>query len=229
MLSPVHRGHVVTRAFSSAARNGLAKPNVAIAGVTGAVGQEFLQVLEQRNFPINKLKCLASSRSVGKEVKYRGETYVVEELTEDSFGDVDIALFSAGGSQSKQFAPGAAKSGCIVVDNSSAFRMDPTVPLIVPEVNPGAIKAHNGIIANPNCSTIIMNVAVWPLHQACRVNRVVVSTYHAASGAGAAAMAELEHQATDWVKGDALTQDIFGRQYVWNLFSHNSNVDASNG
>ncbi|MEX2673135.1 MAG: aspartate-semialdehyde dehydrogenase, partial [Phycisphaeraceae bacterium] len=150
-------------------------------------------------------------------------------LTEQSFDDVDIALFSAGGSISKKFGPIAAAKGCVVVDNSSAFRMDPTVPLVVPEVNPEAIANHKGIIANPNCSTIIMNVPIWPLHQAAGVKRVAVSTYQAASGAGAAAMAELEQQARDWACGDPITQDIFGRQYIWNLFSHNSPIDVDNG
>ena len=204
-------------------------PRLAIAGVTGAVGQEFLRLLEQRNFPFASLKMLASARSAGKTLTFKGETYTVEELTEGSFDDVDIALFSAGGSASKRYAPIAAERGCVVIDNSSAFRMDPEVPLVVPEVNPEAAFEHKGIIANPNCSTIIMNVPVWPLHQLARVERVVVSTYQAASGAGAAAMAELEQQARDWVAGDPITQDIFGRQYIWNLFSHNSDIDPETG
>ena len=168
---------------------------------------------------------LASARSAGKTVDFMGKTHVIEEMTENSFHDVDIALFSAGGSQSKQFAPAAVDAGCVVVDNSSAYRMDPSCPLVVPEVNPEEAKKHNGIIANPNCSTIIMNVPVWPLHQEFGVERVVVSTYQAASGAGAAAMAELEQQAKDWIKKKPLTQDIFGRQYMFNLFSHNSKID----
>jgi len=208
---------------------GLTRPNVAIAGVTGAVGQEFLELLEQRNFPLSNLKMLASSRSAGKKIDFMGKTYTVEEMTEESFKDVDIALFSAGGSQSKKFAPAAVRDGCIVVDNSSAFRMDPNAPLVVPEVNPEAIREHKGIIANPNCSTIIMNVAVWPLHQVAPVERVVCSTYQAASGAGAAAMEELEQQARDWTEGRPLTMDIFGRQYMWNLFSHNSPIDGATG
>eukprot|EP00938_MAST-03A_sp_MAST-3A-sp1_P000150 g150.t1 len=201
------------------------KVSVAIAGVTGAVGQELLRCLEKRNFPIKSIKMLASARSAGKSQEFMGQTYTIEELKEDSFEDVDIALFSAGGSQTKQFAPAAVMSGCVVVDNSSAYRMDPSTPLIVPEVNPEEAKNHNGIIANPNCSTIIMNVPVWPLHQNFGVDRVVVSTYQAASGAGAAAMAELEQQAADWVSNKPLTQDIFGRQYMFNLFSHNSDID----
>ncbi len=204
-------------------------PRIAIAGVTGAVGQEFLEIIEQRDFPFSSLKMLASARSAGKQQAFKGEAYPIEELTGDSFGDVDIALFSAGGSISRKFGPAAAEAGCVVVDNSSAFRMDQNTPLVVPEVNSGDISGHQGIIANPNCSTIIMNVPVWPLHQAVGVKRIVVSTYQAASGAGAAAMAELEQQAKDWVAGDELTQDIFGRQYIWNLFSHNSNINPETG
>ena len=204
-------------------------PRLAIAGVTGAVGQEFLRILEQRDFPYASIKMLASARSAGSQVVFKGQAHTVEELTADSFDDLDIALFSAGGSISKQYAPIAAEKGCVVVDNSSAFRMDPNTPLVVPEVNPQDIEKHKGIIANPNCSTIIMNVPVWPLHQAFGVKRVVASTYQAASGAGAKAMAELEQQARDWVAGQPLTQDIFGRQYLWNLFSHNSDIDPATG
>lgn len=204
-------------------------PIVAIAGVTGAVGQEFLRLIEERSFPFAELRMLASARSAGRTIDYLGKTYTIEELTADSFAGVDIALFSAGGSISKKFGPIAAAAGAVVIDNSSAFRMDPDTPLVVPEVNPEAAYGHKGIIAVPNCSTIIMNVAVWPLYQAVGVERVVVSTYQAASGAGAAAMAELEQQARDWAGGDPITQDIFGRQYIWNLFSHNSEIDAETG
>ncbi|MHC5199839.1 MAG: aspartate-semialdehyde dehydrogenase, partial [Planctomycetota bacterium] len=140
--------------------------NIAIAGVTGAVGQEFLRIIEQRNFPFDSLKMLASVRSAGKKIDFMGKTYTVEELTENSFEGVDIALFSAGGGRSKQFAPAAVKAGAVVIDNSSAYRMDPEVPLVVPEVNADAIAEHKGIIANPNCSTIIANVPVYPLHKA---------------------------------------------------------------
>jgi aspartate-semialdehyde dehydrogenase len=204
-------------------------PRLAVAGVTGAVGQEFLRILEQRCFPFESLKLLASARSAGKKIDFLGTTYRVEELGPDSFDDVDLALFSAGGSISKKFAPIAAERGCVVVDNSSAFRMDPNVPLVVPEVNPEDIEKHRGIIANPNCSTIIMNVPVWPLHRAARVVRCVVSTYQAASGAGAAAMRELEEQAHQWARGEAITSEIFKRQYIWNLFSHNSKIDPATG
>src|SRR5206468_1706241 len=151
--------------------------NVAIVGATGAVGQEFLTVLAERNFPIRNLRLLASARSAGKKVDFRGNTYVVEELTKDSFKGVEIAFFSAGGSISKEFAPAAVAAGAVVVDNTSAFRMKEGIPLVVPEVNAEQIKKHNGLIANPNCSTIIMNVPVWPLHKVNRVRRIVVSTY----------------------------------------------------
>lgn len=214
----------------------LSAPNIAIAGVTGAVGQEFLDVLAERSFPIGNIKMLASARSAGKTVDFKGKTYTIEELTEDSFNDVDIALFSAGGSISKKFGPIAVEAGAVVVDNSSAFRMTEGVPLVVPEVNPEAINdagiglggktgSKPGIIANPNCSTIIMLMAVTPLHRQATVKRMVVSTYQAASGAGAAAMAELEQQSRevlDGKTGDELTTDIFGLQYAFNLFSHNS-------
>lgn len=215
--------------LTASQKSGMVLPNVAIAGVTGAVGQEFLRLLEERNFPFANLKMLASARSAGQEISYMGETYVVEEMTDDSFEDVDIALFSAGGSQSKKFAPAAVDAGAVVVDNSSAFRMHPGVPLVVPEVNPEAIRGHRGIIANPNCSTILMNVPVWALHKEVPVKRICVSTYQAASGAGAAAMRELEQQAIDWSEDKPLQQDIFGKQYVWNLFSHNSAIDMETG
>ncbi len=203
-------------------------PNVAIVGVTGAVGQEFLRVLEQRNFPIGNLKMLASARSAGKTVAFKGKDYTIEELTEDSFGDVELALFSAGGDISKKFGPIASDAGATVVDNSSAFRMAEGVPLVVPEVNPDAMAGieigKGGIIANPNCSTIIMLVPVTPLHRAARVKRMVVSTYQAASGAGAAAMAELEQQTREVLEGKQPTCDIFPMQYAFNIFSHNSDI-----
>ncbi|GAB5357159.1 hypothetical protein AAMO2058_000350100 [Amorphochlora amoebiformis] len=217
----------IKRAFSSSSK----KINIAIAGATGAVGQELLELLEERNFPVDNLKLLASSRSAGKKMTFAGKELTIEELKEDSFGDVDIAFFSAGGSQSRKYGPIAGQAGCLVIDNSSAFRMAEDCPLVVPEVNPDAIPdaSKSMIIANPNCSTIIMNTVVWPLHQMANCTRVIVSTYQAASGAGAQAMAELEQQAKDWVAGDPITQDIFGRQYVWNLFSHNSPIDMETG
>lgn len=202
--------------------------NVAVVGVTGAVGQEFLNVLAERNFPIKSLKLLASARSAGRKQTFRGETYTVEELTRDSFKGVQIALFSAGGSISKEFAPAAVAAGAVVVDNSSAYRMKDGVPLVVPEVNPEQINKHVGLIANPNCSTIIMNVPVWPLHRANRVKRIVASTYQAVSGAGAWGLEELERQIKAYASGGAIEKVKFPHQIVNNLFSHNSKV-AENG
>jgi len=196
--------------------------NLAIAGVTGAVGQEFLRIIEERDFPFDSCKMLASSRSAGKAIEFKGKQYVVEEMTKKSFARVDIALFSAGASRSKEFAPAAVEAGAVVVDNSSAFRMDPTVPLIIPEINPQKIREHKGIIANPNCSTIIGIVPVWPLHKANPVKRMVVSTYQAASGAGQSAMLELEHQAGEILAGKTPTIKVFPYQIAFNVFSHDS-------
>jgi len=202
--------------------------NVAVVGATGAVGQEFLTVLAERNFPIANLKLLASAKSAGKEVTFKGKTYKIEELTKDSFKDVKIALFSAGGSISKEFAPAAVAAGAIVVDNSSAFRMKDGIPLVVPEVNPEAIQKHVGIIANPNCSTIIMNVPIWPLHKVNRVKRLVISTYQAVSGAGAWGLYELESQMKQAAAGSEIVKEKFPHQIVNNLFSHNTKI-ADNG
>src|SRR3954467_9991473 len=195
--------------------------NVAIVGATGAVGQEFLNVLAERNFPIKTLKLLASAKSAGKQIEFKGKTYQVEELTKDSFKDVQIAFFSAGGSVSKEFAPAAVLAGAIVVDNTSAFRMKDGIPLVVPEVNPEQIHKHNGIIANPNCSTIIMNVPVFPLHKANRVKRVVVSTYQAVSGAGAWGLYELDAQMKAYAEGRTIVKEKFPHQIANNIFSHN--------
>ncbi|KAL3644737.1 hypothetical protein CASFOL_009917 [Castilleja foliolosa] len=209
-------------------------PSIAVVGVTGAVGQEFLSVLSDRDFPYRSLKLLASKRSAGKKVTYENRDYTVEELTADSFDDVDIALFSAGGSISKKFGPIAVDKGTIVVDNSSTFRMDDGIPLVIPEVNPEAmdgIKVKSGkgaLIANPNCSTIICLMAATPLHLRAKVTRMVVSTYQAASGAGAAAMEELELQTREVLEGKQPTCNIFKTQYAFNLFSHNAPV-LSNG
>lgn len=202
--------------------------NVAIAGATGAVGQEFLTVLAERNFPIKTLKLLASAKSAGKTMTFRGKDYVVEELTRDSFKDVQIAFFSAGGSISKEFAPAAVAAGAVVVDNTSAFRMKDGIPLVVPEVNPEQIHKHNGVIANPNCSTIIMNVAVWPLHKVNRVKRVIVSTYQAVSGAGAWGLYELDAQLKAYAAGQPIVKEKFPHQIANNLFSHNTRI-AENG
>lgn len=205
-----------------------ANPSIAIVGATGAVGVEFLEILAERSFPHRHVKLLASARSVGKRMRFNGADLAVEELTERSFDGVDLALFSAGKAISKQFGPIAVRAGATVVDNSSCFRMEPSVPLVTPEVNGDVLDAIDRpcIIANPNCSTIIALVAVTPLHRAVGVSRMVVSTYQAASGAGAAAMEELEQQARDWVADRPLTTAIFGRQYLFNLFSHNSAVGA---
>ncbi|XP_044491833.1 aspartate-semialdehyde dehydrogenase-like [Mangifera indica] len=205
-------------------------PSLAVVGVTGAVGQEFLSVLSDRDFPYRSIKMLASKRSAGKQLNFEDRTYTIEELREDSFDGVDIALFSAGGSISREFGPIAFKKGSIVVDNSSAFRMDQNVPLVIPEVNPEAmsgIKVRNGkgaLIANPNCSTIICLMAATPLHRHAKVKRMVVSTYQAASGAGAAAMEELELQTREVLEGKPPTCNIFKQQYAFNLFSHNAPI-----
>ncbi len=198
--------------------------HLAVVGATGAVGQEFLRVLKQRGFPYDRITFLASSRSAGKTITFKGEPHTVLELTRDSFKGVDLALFSAGGSISRKFAPLAVEAGTVVVDNSSAFRMDPDTPLVVPEVNPEDCKQHKGIIANPNCSTIIMVVPVWPLHAACPIERVVVSTYQAASGAGYKAMVELEEQTRDLLAGKTVTPNVLPHQIAFNLFSHNSDI-----
>jgi aspartate-semialdehyde dehydrogenase len=193
--------------------------NVAIAGATGAVGELFIKVLEERNFPVREIRYLASSRSVGKTLPWKGKQVPVQELTRDSFKGVDIALFSAGASRSKEFADAAVAAGAVVVDNSSAFRMDPDVPLVVPEVNPGdvALYGKRGIIANPNCTTIIMLVALKPLHDFARVKRVVVSSYQSASGAGAKAMMELLEQTRAWTHGKPVEVASFGYQLLFNV------------
>jgi aspartate-semialdehyde dehydrogenase len=202
--------------------------NVAIVGATGAVGQEFLNVLSERNFPIRTLKLLASAKSAGKQMEFKGKTYTVEELTKDSFKDVQIAFFSAGGSISKEFAPAAVAAKAVVVDNTSAFRMKDGIPLVVPEVNPEQIHKHVGIIANPNCSTIIMNVPVWPLHKVNRVKRVIVSTYQAVSGAGAWGLYELDAQLKAYAEGRTIVKEKFPHQIANNVFSHNTKI-AENG
>jgi aspartate-semialdehyde dehydrogenase len=201
--------------------------NVAIVGATGAVGQEFLTVLAERKFPIKNLKLLASARSAGKTVEFAGKTYTVEELTKDSFKDVKIAFFSAGGSISKEFAPAAVAAGAVVIDNTSAFRMKDGVPLVVPEVNPEMIFKNNGLIANPNCSTIIMNVPVWPLHKVNRIKRLVVSTYQAVSGAGAQGLYELEQQIKAYAHGKPIEKNLFPHQIVNNLFCHNTKISEN--
>src|SRR6202158_6038266 len=178
-------------------------PVVAIAGVTGAVGAEFIAIMEKRAFRVGRLKALASARSAGKTIDFRGERIIVEALSDNSFEGVDIALFSAGGATSRKFAPLAVKADAVVVDNSSAFRMDPDVPLVIPEINAGRIREHKGIIANPNCAAITALVPLWPIHRRNRIKRVILSTYQAASGAGAAAMEELVESTRAYLRGEA--------------------------
>ena len=204
-------------------------PIVAVVGATGAVGVEFLQLLERRRFPLSELRLLASARSAGKTMRFQGRDITVAELTAESFKGVDIALFSAGGGISRQYAPIAAVAGAVVIDNSSAFRMDPEVPLVVPEVNAEAISQHKGIIANPNCSTIIAVVALWPIHQQNRITRLIAATYQAASGGGAAAMAELEDSTRAYLDGRPYPPKVLPHPYAFNLFSHNAKLDVASG
>jgi aspartate-semialdehyde dehydrogenase len=199
------------------------KYNVAVVGVTGAVGQEMLQVLEQRKFPVNQLLPLASRRSAGKRVRFKGKSVTVRELKEDSFQDVDIALFSAGGSISKTFGPMAATASCVVVDNSSAFRMEKDVPLVVPEINAADVKKHKGIISNPNCTTIVTLMALYPLHKAFGVKRIFASTYQAVSGSGALAIEELKTQVKQVATGGKVTREVYPHQIAFNVLPH---VDA---
>jgi aspartate-semialdehyde dehydrogenase len=192
--------------------------NVAVAGATGAVGGAMLDVLTRRNFPLNELRLLASERSVGKKLKFKGEEIPVQQLTKNSFAGIDIALFSAGASRSLEFAPAAAAAGAVVVDNSSAYRMDPEIPLVVPEVNPRDIALYKkrGIIANPNCSTIQMLVALKPIHDRARIKRIVVSTYQAVSGTGAKAIEELQEQIKAYAAGRQLTHKVYPHQIAFN-------------
>ena len=194
----------------------MSKLVVAVAGATGAVGREMLKTLEDRNFPADEVIALASSRSAGTTVPFKGGELTVQEMTENSFEGVNLALFSAGGSTSKNFAPHAVKSGCVVVDNSSAWRMDPKCPLVVPEVNPDDVDWHNGIIANPNCSTIQMVVALKPLHDAFTIKRVVVSTYQAVSGTGQKAINELETQVRQMFNGIEPEAKVYPHQIAFN-------------
>ncbi len=194
--------------------------NVAVVGVTGAVGEEMLKILSQRDFPVSNLKALASERSEGKTLKFGSEEVKVERLTPSSFKEIEIALFSAGTSISREFSPIAVQAGAVVVDNSAAFRMDPHAPLIVPEVNPHAAKNHKGIIANPNCSTIQMVVAIYPIHTVSRITRIIVSTYQAVSGTGREAVEELRNQAHQWVRGDEVTREVYPYQIAFNLLPH---------
>ena len=195
-------------------------PHVAIVGASGAVGVEMIKTLERRSFPIGKLTLLASKRSAGKTLKYRGSEIAIQELTESAFENVDIALFSAGGGISKQFAPFAVKAGSVVVDNSSAFRIDPNVPLVVPEINPEDAKSHQGIIANPNCTTAITLMALHPLHKAFGVTRVFASSYQAVSGTGAQAISELENQVKQIANNQEVTKEVYPHQIAFNVLPH---------
>ena len=192
-------------------------PHVAVVGATGAVGIEMIKTLEKRNFPVGKLTLLASARSAGKKLTFKGQEISIQELTKDSFQGVDIALFSAGGSISKEFAPIAARAGCVVVDNSSAFRQDDSVPLIVPEINAADVKGHKGIIANPNCTTAITLMALYPLHQAFGVTRIFASSYQAVSGTGAMAIEELQRQVNQVVAGLPVTKEVYPHQIAFNV------------
>ncbi len=196
------------------------KPHVAVVGATGAVGLEMIKTLEKRNFPVGKLTLLASARSVGKKLKFRGEDLTVKELKRDSFTGIDLALFSAGSSISKEFAPLAVREGCVVIDNSSAFRMDDQVPLVIPEINAADVRWHKGIIANPNCTTAITLMALYPLHQAFGCRRIFAASYQAVSGTGAKAIAELERQVDQVVKGQPVTREVYPHQIAFNVLPH---------
>ena len=202
---------------------------VAVVGATGAVGVEMVRCLEQRNFPVSQLRLLASKRSVGKTLKFRGQNVAIQELTADSFKGVQVALFSAGSGISKEFAPLAVKAGAIVIDNSSAFRMDQDVPLVVPEINPGQIAHNHGVIANPNCAAIISILPLWPVHQKNPIQRLTLATYQAASGAGAAAMEELELATRAHLEGREYQHKVLPHPYAFNVFSHNTKVDPVTG
>lgn len=193
--------------------------NIAIVGATGAVGQEILSVIEERNLPFASLKMLASARSAGKTIEFKGKTYIVEETTEDSFDGIDIALF-AGGPASRQFGRIAQAKGTVVIDNSSTFRLEDDVPLIIPEVNGEAAKNHKGLIANPNCSTILMVGAITPLHKKSKVKKIIVSTYQAVSGAGKQGLDELSEQTQQILNGEEINPNVFQHQIAFNLIPH---------
>jgi aspartate-semialdehyde dehydrogenase len=193
------------------------RPHIAIVGATGAVGVEMIHTLQKRRFPVGELMLLASARSVGKELPFCGKPLAVRELTPESFRGIDMALFSAGGSISKDFAPLAVKAGCVVIDNSSAFRMDDSVPLVVPEINAADIASHRGIIANPNCTTAITLMALYPLHKAFHVKRIFASSYQAVSGTGAKAIEELKRQVAQCVAGQPVTRQVYPHQIAFNV------------
>lgn len=220
----------MTQHQSNLDAQGQARPlHVAIVGATGAVGIELMGCLERRGFPVASLRLLASPRSAGKTLPFRGQDLVVEPLSPDSFEGVDVALFSAGATISRQYAPLAVAAGCVVVDNSSAFRMDEDVPLVVPEVNGALLADQPKVVANPNCVAAIAVMALQPLHARNRVTRVIGATYQSASGAGAQAMAELEASTAAYLKGEAYAPQVLPHPYAFNLFSHNAGVDAATG
>jgi aspartate-semialdehyde dehydrogenase len=207
----------------------IVNPVVAIVGATGAVGVELLQCLEQRKFPLSELRLFASARSAGKTMEFRGKPLKVLELAEASFDGVHIGLFSAGSGISKKFAPAAVRAGTVIVDNSSAFRMDAGVPLVVPEINREAIFTHKGIIANPNCSAIISITPLWPVHRRNPIKRMIISTYQAASGAGAGAMEELRESTRAYLEGREYEPKVLPHPYAFNAFSHNTKIDPVTG
>ncbi|RYY12866.1 MAG: aspartate-semialdehyde dehydrogenase [Alphaproteobacteria bacterium] len=204
-------------------------PSVAIVGATGAVGVELLRCLETRGMATSQVRLLASARSAGRTMMFKGETLTVETLDDNSFDGIDIALFSAGSGISKRYADIAVKAGAVVVDNSSAFRMDEAVPLVVPEVNPEALEGHAGVIANPNCVAAILTIALAPLHRVQPIRRLTVATYQAASGAGAAAMEELRQSTAAYLRDESFEPKVLPHPYAFNLFSHNAEMDAESG
>jgi len=211
------------------ARSSSSAPVVAIVGATGAVGVELIRCLEGRAFPLAELRLFASARSAGKTLRFRGQEHPVRELSGESFEGVQIAFFSAGSGTSRHFAPIAVRAGATVIDNSSAFRMDPEVPLVVPEINPGSLRGHRGIIANPNCCAIISITPLWPIHRVNRIRRLLIATYQAASGAGAAAMEELRESTRAYLEGRSFEPRVLPHPYAFNLFSHNTRIDPSTG
>lgn len=191
-----------------------------IVGATGVVGQELLRLLLERNFPMASLRLFASARSAGKVIEKGGEKFTVEEAKIGAFGDLDVVFFAAGGSVTRALAPDAVKAGCLVIDKSSALRMDPNVPLVIPEINPEALRTHQGIIANPNCSTAVMLMGLWPLHQRFGLKRAIISTYQSVSGTGADAVKELEEQVQAYAAGRPLTNKVYPHQIAFNCIPH---------
>lgn len=203
--------------------------NVAIIGVTGAVGTELLHCLERRDFPVSSIRLLASKRSAGTTVHFRGEDRTVEELTEQSLKGVGIAFFAVDNETARTFVPVAVKHGAVVIDNSSAYRLSPDIPLIVPEINPDAVRRHKGLIANPNCCAIIAITPLWPIHKKYKIRRLIISTYQAASGAGAPAMNELRESTRAFLAGEAFTPKVLPHPYAFNVFNHDSAIDLESG